>query len=54
MKRKQLFKALFKTRRNTEIILKVGKIYYPITSYSYQETSDGNTYLVLESNEDNK
>ena len=49
MKKKQLKKLLRKTNRNTEIILRINKIYYPITDISFQETSDGNSYLVLES-----
>lgn len=48
MKKKQLKKLLRKTNKDTEIIIRINKIYYSITDVSYQETSDGKTYLVLE------
>ena len=48
MKKKQLKRALFMIPKDTEILVKVNGIYYPVGKITYRTDSDDHTYIILE------
>lgn len=48
MKKKQLKRALFMIPKDTEILVKVNGIYYPVEKITYRTDSDDHTYIILE------